>query len=137
MIQKQSNDPDVEKAAAQAHKIVETTLKQLPRALSYDYGGHQLNIGDYGVCDYCTTSIAESQQAEVALRAIAQKTEDPTIKEHLLVVSELFKLEAETAIIRAKLHSGHGTENIINTILGFNFTRNIDDSYQHSHSGAK
>lgn len=137
MIKKQSDDPDVVHAATQAYELINTTLNNLPKATTFDYGGHVLNIGDYDVCTYCTTAIAEAQQARVAIDKLSFDTEDLNLKEHFDIVSELFKTEAASATIRAQLHNGHNTENILNTVLRFNYDRNINDSYKHSHHQGK
>ncbi len=133
MIKKQSDDPDVEHAAAQTLAIVNEVLTKLPRADTYDYGGHNLKLGEYGVCEHCTSPIAEAQTAEHALRAKLEEVEDETVKEHLELVIRLFKLEADAAVVRAEFHNGNGTEKILNAILGFQFARGIGDDYKHSH----
>lgn len=133
MIKTHSDDPDVAHAADLARGIIEEVLTSLPKASSFDYGGHILNIGDYDVCTRCTTPIAEAQAAEAALRAKAAEIEDETIQEHLILAAELFRLEAEAAIVRAEFHNGHGTEQILNRLLGFQYDRHIGDDYQHSH----
>jgi hypothetical protein len=137
MIKTHSDDPDIEHAANVAYEQIDTALKSLPKANSYDYGGHYLNIGEYDVCAYCATAIAEAQQAQHIIEEISNKSDDPTVKEHLDIAAELFRTEAEAAVIRAELHNGHGTEKILNTILRFNYDRNINDSYQHSHNQGK
>lgn len=133
MIKTHSNDPDVAQAADLAHGIIKDLLTTLPKANSFDYGGHILNIGDYDVCARCTTPIAEAQAAEAALRAKASQLEDETVREHLILAAELFRLEAEAAIVRAEFHNGYGTEQILNHLLGFQYDRHIGDDYQHSH----
>lgn len=137
MIKTHSDDPDIVLAASHAHSIIKDILNKLPVATSYDYGGHQLKIGEYNVCTFCTSAIAEAQQAKNALQQISDNQEDSTIKEHLDLAAELFDAEAKAAILRAELHNGHGTENILNVILRFNYDRNINDSYQHSHHQGK
>ena len=133
MIKKQSDDPDVEHAAKKAQSIIQDVLTNLPKAESFDYGGHELNIGEYEVCDTCTSSIAEAQQANLALIEREEQEEDPVIKEHLMLAAKLFNLEAESAIVRAEFHNGIGTEQILNSILGFMYDRKIHDDYMHSH----
>lgn len=133
MIKKHSDDPDVEEAAKQASDIISETLSALPQAQTYDYGGNELRIGEYDVCAICTASIAEAQQANVALLKKAETLDNPVIKEHLELAAQLFKLEADAAIIRAEFHNGHGTEKILNSLLGYQFTRSIHDAYDHSH----
>jgi hypothetical protein len=133
MIQTHSEDPNVEHAAAKAHAIVKDILDSLPAAVEFDYGGHELKLGEYGVCVRCTLPIAEAQAAEQAILTKARTLEDQTVQEHLLLAAQLFKLEAEAAIVRAEFHNGHGTENILNTLLGFQYDRHIGDDYQHSH----
>jgi hypothetical protein len=135
MIQTHSDDPNVAEAAATALQIINDTLAQLPKADVFDYGGHNLKIGEYGVCATCTTPIAEAQTAQNALHAAAERTADPTIKEHLQLASEFFRREAEEAVLRAELHNGHGTEPILNRLLGYQFERGIHDDYHHSHHG--
>lgn len=133
MIKTHSDDPDVAQAADIALGIIKELLTNLPKASSFDYGGHILNIGDYDVCTSCTTPIAEAQAAETALRTRAEQLEDETVQEHLILAAELFRLEAEAAIVRAEFHNGHGTEQILNHLLGFQYDRHIGDDYQHSH----
>lgn len=133
MIKTHSDDPDVAQAAAIALGIIKQVLTELPKASSFDYGGHILNIGDYDVCTSCTTPIAEAQAAEAALRTRAGQLEDETVQEHLILAAELFRLEAEAAIVRAEFHNGQGTEQILNHLLGFQYDRHIGDDYQHSH----
>lgn len=133
MIKTKSDDPDVEHAAKQALEIVSDVLSKLPKADSFDYGGHELHIGEYEVCDICTGPIAEAQQASDSLEERAEKEEDSVVKEHLKLAAQLFKLEAETAVVRAELHNGKGTEPILNLILGYQYDRSIHDKYEHSH----
>jgi hypothetical protein len=133
MIQPHSDDPDVELAARQSYDIVQHVLTQLPRAEAFDYGGHYLQIGEYEVCAQCTAAIAEAQQAEKALQTKVESINDEGIKEHLQLAAHFFKLEAETAIIRAEFHNGFGTEKILNALLGFIAERQIHDDYSHSH----
>jgi hypothetical protein len=135
MIQTHSDDPDVADAAEQALAIITETLTSLPNAQAFDYGGHNLTIGEYGVCERCTVPIAEAQAAAAALREKAQKLDDETVKEHLELAAKLFSSEAESAIIRAEFHNGHGTENILNKLLAYEYERHIGDDYQHSHHG--
>jgi tRNA/tmRNA/rRNA uracil-C5-methylase (TrmA/RlmC/RlmD family) len=133
MIQTHSNDPDVAEAANVAAEIVEKALAKLPKASSFDYGGHILHLGDYNLCLRCSTPIAEAQQAAEKLSKIAESLEDETVKEHLELAVQLFKSEAEAARIRAEFHNGHGSEKILNIMLGFMHERQINDSYDHSH----
>lgn len=137
MINKQSDDPNVEEAASHAEAIINEILNNLRPADSYDYGGHYLKVGEYDVCEYCTKAIAEAQQAHTALAEKVKSIVDPVVKEHLVVVSELFKQEAGLAILRAELHNGHGTERILNRVLEFDYDRNINESYEHSHHQGK
>ncbi len=137
MIKTHSDDPDVVDAAQKALEIIADTLDNLPKAAEFDYGGHELKIGEYGVCERCTMPIAEAQQAEHALRARAETLEDETVKEHLVLAADLFKHEADTAVVRAEFHNGHGTEGILNKLLGHAYERHIGDEYQHSHHGGK
>jgi hypothetical protein len=137
MIKPHSDDPDVKQAASDALDIINEALGSLPKAESFDYGGHTLKIGEYGVCTTCTTPIAEAQAAEGALLERAQATEDETIKEHLELAAQLFRTEAEAATLRAELHNGVGTEQILNRILGFEYERHIGDDYHHSHHGGR
>jgi hypothetical protein len=137
MIKTTSDDPDVGHAAHQALELVQHILATLPKASTFDYGGHELKIGEYEVCSTCTAAIAEAQQASSALQAKAEETEDPVIKEHLELAAQLFKLEAETAIIRAEFHNGVDTEPILNAILGFQYDRSIHDDYHHNHEAGK
>jgi hypothetical protein len=133
MIKTHSDDPDVAHAAGVAAGIIEEILGNLPKAGSFDYGGHILKIGEYGVCERCTAPIAEAQAAEQALRAKASELEDETVKEHLTLAADLFQKEAEAAVIRAEFHNGYGTEKILNRLLGYQYDRHIGDDYQHSH----
>jgi len=133
MIKKHSDDPDVAHAAKQALKLIQTILADLPKASQFDYGGHDLKLGEYDVCVQCTTPIAEAQAAQKALLAEAQKVADETIKEHLQLAAELFRVEAEAAVVRAEFHNGHNTENILNQLLAFQYVRGINEAYEHSH----
>jgi hypothetical protein len=135
MIKTHSDDPDVQKAAEHALDVINTTLAKLPKAESFDYGGHRLKIGEYGVCSRCTTPIAEAQAAEAVLRTEMDLIDDDTIREHLELAARLFHLEAEAATVRAEFHNGKGTEAILNRILGFEYERHIGEEYQHSHNG--
>lgn len=137
MIKTHSDDPDVEHAAVQALDIITETLGRLPKAETFDYGGHNLKIGDYDVCERCTVPIAEAQAAAQAITARAEKETDQTVKEHLALAAQLFHLEAEAAIVRAQLHNGHGTEDILNKLLAYQYERHIGDDYQHSHHGGQ
>jgi len=137
MIKTHSDDPDIADAAAKALNIITRTLGSLPQASEFDYGGHSLHIGEYDVCQQCTTPIAEAQAAEKALRARAETLDDDTIKEHVTLAADLFQKEAEAAIIRADLHNGHSTEPILNKLLGHLYERHIGDDYQHSHHGGQ
>lgn len=137
MIKQHSDDPDVAVAADQAFDIVKDTLSALPEPTSFDYGGHQLKIGEYDVCTTCTRPIAEAQQASAALLSKAHEMSDPLIKEHLELAAHLFHLEAESAIVRAEFHNGNGTEKIVNLILGFLYDRAIHDDFNHSHRQGK
>jgi len=137
MIKPRSDDPDVEQAAHDAFTIINDILNGLPHADTFDYGGHNLKIGEYGVCTACTTPIAEAQLAEKALRDKAKTMEDETIKEHLDIAAQLFHTEAEAATIRADLHNGQGTEQILNRILGYEYDRHIGEDYHHSHHGGQ
>jgi hypothetical protein len=133
MIKTHSDDPNVTIAAEHAASIISETLTKLPEAMSFDYGGHDLMIGEYEVCATRTQPIAEAQQANLALLAEADQVDDPVIAEHLRLAAQLFKIEAEAAIIRAEFHNGHGTEPILNTILGFLYDRGVRDEYDHNH----
>ena len=137
MIKTHSDDPNVVLAAQHAAALIKETLSKLPTAEIFDYGGHELRIGEYDVCTTCTSPIAEAQQANLALLAAAIKIDDPVVKEHLELAAQLFKLEAEAAIVRAKFHNGHGTEAILNILLGFQHDRTIHDDYSHSHTGGQ
>jgi hypothetical protein len=133
MIKQHSDDPDVYAAAEHAARIVREVLGSLPKATAFDYGGHQLKIGDYDVCHQCTEPIAEAQQACLALVRKADETTDPTVKEHLQLAAQLLKAEAQAAEIRAEFHNGHGSEAIVNELLGFIHDRAIFDTYDHHH----
>jgi hypothetical protein len=135
MIKKHSDDPDVAKAATIAAEIVSQTLSQLAPADTFDYGGHELHVGEYDVCQTCTKPIAEAQAAENALREAAEKQENDTVRAHIEEAVRLFKLEAEAAQVRAELHNGENTELILNALLGHIYDRKIADEYHHSHKG--
>jgi hypothetical protein len=134
MIKTHSDDPDVEAAAHQALSVIEKVLKNLPKAEMFDYGGHNLRLGEYGVCALCTSPIAEAQQAHKQLLEEAEKESDPLVKEHVGLAAELFRLEAAAAEVRAELHNGQGSEKILNQLLGFMYDRGIHDTYEHSHN---
>jgi hypothetical protein len=133
MIKPHSDDPDVAAAAAQASEIVKRVLSALPPAETYDYGGHNLRIGEYGVCERCTRPIAEAQQAANALYKEAGEIDDEEVGEHLALAITLFAKEAETALLRAELHNGENSEDILNQVLGFIYDRHIGDAYDHTH----
>jgi hypothetical protein len=133
MIKTQSDDPDVAEAAKLALDVIDKVLTSLSKAEKFDYGGHNLSLGEYDVCTDCTAPIAEAQAAEQALRAKAEELDDDTVKEHLTLAADLFRIEAEAATIRAEFHNGHSTEQILNRLLGFVFERHIDDDFEHSH----
>lgn len=133
MIQTHSEDPDVAAAAHTALELIDTTLKSLPAASEFDYGGHMLKLGEYDVCTTCTKPIAEAQAAERALRDQLEKTDDQIIREHLELAVTFFHAEAAAAEVRAELHNGHNTEAIIDRLLGYQFERGIHDDYQHNH----
>jgi hypothetical protein len=135
MIKKQSDDPDVQAAAAKALGIIEEILANLPKAETYDYGGHVLRVGEYDVCTRCTEPIAEAQQAANRLDARLADEPDETVREHLEIAVELLRLEATAAVVRAELHNGHGSEKILNHLLGFMYDRKIHDEYDHNHGG--
>jgi hypothetical protein len=137
MIKKHSDDPDVESAAHEAAAVVRRVLHNLPPAKTFDYGGHRLNLDEYGMCTRCTSPIAEAQQAHDLLLTAARGIVDPTVKEHVALAAELFRLEAQAAVVRAELHSGHGSEGIVNEALGFIHHRSIGDNYDHSHHGSQ
>lgn len=137
MIRTHSDDPDVAAAAREAATIVKHVLAQLPPAHDFDYGGHKLKLDEYGICTRCSGQIAEAQTAYRHLATAAEKIADSTVREHVGLAAEYFRLEAEEAEIRAELHSAKGTEPILNEILGFMYKRNVLDSYDHSHHGGK
>ena len=136
MIKKQSDDPNIEKAAEHALLIVKDVIDSQPKANQYDYGGHELNLGDYAVCTTCTRPIAEAQQIATSLLKKAEEIHNETIKEHIILAAKLFETEAQVAIIRAEFHNGHNTEPILNILLGYQHDRSIHDSYEHSHYGS-
>ncbi len=137
MIKKHSDDPDVKAAAIAATGIVNDVLNNLPKAETYDYGGHLLKLDEYGVCTVCTSAIAEAQAAEKALRGRAESEKDDLVREHLDMAVQLFRLDAEAAILRAELHSGQGSEAALNRILGFEYDRRTGDRPDHSHHGGQ
>ena len=133
MIKTHSDDPDLPAAAEHAAIIVAATLAALPKATGYDYGGHELMLGEYDVCVRCTTAIAEAQHARDALKAAAEKLDDELVIEHILLAAELLDAESRAAEIRAKLHNGTHSEQILNSLLGFMFERDIKENFDHSH----
>jgi len=133
MIKTHSDDPDVAAAAATALDVINEVLHNLPKAETFDYGGHQLKLGDYDVCVQCTTPIAEAQAASAALLAKAETIDDESVKEHVRLAADLFRTEGEAAVVRADFHNGQGTEAILNRLLGYQYDRHIGDDYQHSH----
>jgi hypothetical protein len=133
MIKPQSDDPDVTQAAQEALDVINTTLSKLPPATEYDYGGHELKIGEYDVCTRCARAIAEAQAAERTIRLEIDLIDNETVREHLELAAHLFHLEAETAVLRAELHNGQGTEPILNSILGFLYERGITEQMDHNH----
>jgi hypothetical protein len=135
MIKKQSDDPNVTAAADHALTIIQEVLAALPQAGQYDYGGHELKVGEYEVCTTCSIPIAEAQQVAKSLRAKAEELTDDTVKEHLELAAQLFETEAQAATIRAEFHNGQNTEPILNALLGYQYQRNIHDSYEHNHTG--
>ena len=137
MIRTHSEDPDVAAAAGQAAAIVRDVLAALPAADSFDYGGHMLKLGEYGVCQQCTRPIADAQAAARALLEAADNLDDELIAEHVELAGELMKLEAHAAEVRAELHNGDHSEPIINTLNGFIHDRTIHDTYEHSHHAGK
>lgn len=137
MIKKHSDDPDVTAAAERAYVIIKETLESLSKPYSFDYGGHILEIGEYKVCIDCTQPIAEAQAATSALKKRSEIENDETVKEHIDVAAQLFRVEAEAATLRAELHNGFGTEKILNVLLGYLYDHNIHDDYHHSHKKGK
>jgi len=137
MIKTHSDDPDVKKAAEAALDIINTVLSELPQAEAFDYGGHELKIGEYGVCATCTTPIAEAQTAEKALLTKAEGIDNETIREHLELAAQLFHVDAAAAVIRAEFHNGEGSEQILNRVLGYEYDRHIGEDYRHSHHGGQ
>lgn len=134
MIKTHSDDPDVAAAAARASEIIKQVLGALPPAETYDYGGHNLRVGEYDVCERCSRPIAEAQQAARALQdAGVNGDEDDEVLEHLDLAATLFQLEAQAALIRAELHNGENSEDILNQVLGFIYDRGIGDTYDHTH----
>ncbi|HKU18614.1 MAG TPA: hypothetical protein VJP80_05040 [Candidatus Saccharimonadales bacterium] len=133
MIKQQSDDPDVAAAAGDALAVVQEVLAGLPKADTFDYGGHVMHVGDYGVCERCTSAIAEAQQASIELLERAETLSDEVVREHVQLAAQLLRLEAEAAQLRAELHNGQGSEPILNALLGFIYDRHIQDSYDHSH----
>jgi hypothetical protein len=133
MIKRYSDDPDVASAAAQAADIVREVLTALPKAEAFDYGGHVLKLDEYGSCTRCTGPIAEAQQAQQALAQRLEKLDNDTIKEHVQLAVDLLELEARAAQVRAEFHNGHGSEQILNSLLGFLYDRSINDEFSHSH----
>lgn len=135
MIQPHSDDTDVAVAAHEAATIIRRILRHLPSPHSFDYGGHRLQLSEYGMCIRCTGPIAEAQAAHDALLTAAKGIVDDTIKEHVELAAELFRLEAAAAEVRAELHNGQGSEDIVNILLGHIYDHAIHDSYDHSHHG--
>lgn len=124
---------DVARAAQQAQALIKQALEKLPKATEYDYGGHQLAVSQYKVCQRCTAAIAEAQQAYYAIRTLTNEAADGLIKEHLDIAADVMQAEAEIAKKRAMLHGGQSSEGILNVLLEFIHQRNIHDAYDHSH----
>jgi hypothetical protein len=137
MIKPHSEDADIREAAKTALGIINEVLNGLPKAETFDYGGHIIKIGEYGVCSYCTTPIAEAQAAEEALSKRADAEQDETVREHLDIAVELLQAEVVAATVRAELHNGEGTEGILNRLLAFEYDRHIGEDYHHSHHGGQ
>lgn len=135
MTNKYSEQTKIASAAKEAAAIIKQVLADLPAAETFDYGGHALKLGDYDMCTDCTRSIAEAQQAYRALVKKAKVQEDEILKEHLELAAEFLRLEAKAAEIRAELHSGHGSEPIVNELLGFVYNRHVHDKPEHFHEG--
>lgn len=135
MIKTHSDDPDVKQAAKDALDRINEVLGSLPKAETFDYGGHNLKLDEYGMCTSCTTPIAEAQMAERALLQCAEETKDESIKEHLELAARLLHTDAEAAVIRAEFHNGIDSEQILNRILGYEYERHIGEDYHHSHHG--
>jgi hypothetical protein len=135
MIKQHSDDPNVAAAAEHALAIIQEVLVAQPVAEQFNYGGHELKLGEYDVCITCSGPIGEAQQLAASLQAKAEILDDETVKEHLLLAARLFDTEAEAAVIRAEFHNGHNTEPILNALLGYQHDRSIHDSYEHNHSG--
>jgi hypothetical protein len=135
MIRTHSDDPDVAAAAREAADIVARVLRELPKAETFDYGGHDLHVGEYDVCIRCTGPIAEAQAGEGAIRDAMHQVEDPEVREHLELAAQLLRMESEAAVIRAELHNGQDSERIVNELLAFISQRQIGDSYDHTHHG--
>lgn len=133
-MQKNTRDADVKAAAGEAAGIVRKVLQNLPPAKTFDYGGHELKLGDYNMCERCTRPIAEAQAAHKKLLEQSENIESSTVKEHVELAAEFLRREAEAAEIRAELHNGQGSEPIINELLGFVHRRDIHDNYEHSHA---
>jgi hypothetical protein len=135
MIKKQSDDPNVTAAAEHAHNIIKEVLGSQSKAEEFNYGGHELKLGDYDVCITCTVPIAEAQQLAKALHEKANSLQDETVREHVELAALLFEAESQAAVIRAEFHNGHNTEPILNELLGYQHERSIHDTYEHSHDG--
>jgi hypothetical protein len=135
MIKKHSDDPNVTVAAEQALTIIQEVLGAQPSAQEFNYGGHELKLGEYDVCTTCSVPIAEAQQVAASLLAKAETVTNETVKEHVILAAQLFETEAQAAIIRAELHNGHNTEPILDELLGYQHQRDIHDSYEHHHGG--
>jgi hypothetical protein len=65
----------------------------------------------------------------------AATTADTVVKEHIELAAKLLQLEADAAEVRAELHNGQGSEQILNSLLAFIHERTIHDTYDHSHHG--
>jgi hypothetical protein len=137
MIHTHSADTDVAAAARLAQQLVSDTLQDLGNAETFDYGGHVLRTTDYDMCHVCTSSIAEAQQAHLALAKVAAEQQDEEVRAHVMIAASLFQKEAEIALVRAELHSGQSSEPILNSMLGFVYDRGIHDTYGHSHAGGE
>jgi hypothetical protein len=130
---KANHQKDITEAAQAAAEIVNDTLLKLPKAKTFNYGGHVLKFNEYSTCKDCTSAIAEAQQAEKALFRKSRTAADPLVREHLELATELMHYESKAAEIRAEFHGGQDSEPILNNLLGFIYSREIHDKYEHNH----
>ena len=126
-IQSHSHHPDLGQTAQEANRLIQDALKSLPEADHYDYGGHDIKIGEYEVHETATRAMAEAQQARDTILKLAEDHDDPTLNEHFDIAADYFASLAKAAEISAMLHGGHGSEEIVRTLENFARERGIEE----------